>query len=93
MVEAARALALNSSERTHWHTLAHHSKAVSDTIKSLVTNIRYTTRPHLFKQTVFIEDVFLLLCCNISLVGAFLVIFISETLESLFLLYQFVQRV
>ncbi|XP_052742703.1 talin-1 isoform X10 [Bicyclus anynana] len=40
MVEAARALALSGTERTHWHALAHHSKAVSDTIKSLVANIR-----------------------------------------------------
>ncbi|XP_069364128.1 talin-1 [Maniola hyperantus] len=40
MVEAARALALSGTERAHWHALAHHSKAVSDTIKSLVTNIR-----------------------------------------------------
>ncbi|XP_045782664.1 talin-1 isoform X5 [Maniola jurtina] len=40
MVEAARALALSGTERAHWHALAHHSKAVSDTIKSLVANIR-----------------------------------------------------
>ncbi|CAH0716781.1 unnamed protein product, partial [Brenthis ino] len=40
MVEAAGALALNSGERAQWHALAAHSKAVSDTIKSLVTNIR-----------------------------------------------------
>lgn len=48
MVEAARKLALSGTERAHWHALAHHSKAVSDTIKSLVANIRYVawTRVH-----------------------------------------------
>ena len=41
MVEAAQVLALNSADRSQWQALAQHSKAVSDTIKSLVTNIRY----------------------------------------------------
>ncbi|XP_045457678.1 talin-1 [Melitaea cinxia] len=40
MVEAARALALSPTERTHWQALAQHSKAVSDTVKNLVTEIR-----------------------------------------------------
>ncbi|CAH2056203.1 unnamed protein product, partial [Iphiclides podalirius] len=40
MLEAARALALSPQERSQWQALAAHSKTVSDSIKSLVTNIR-----------------------------------------------------
>lgn len=48
MVEAARALALNSADRSQWQALAQHSKAVSDTIKSLVTNIRCALKDIIF---------------------------------------------
>ncbi|XP_064292942.1 talin-1 isoform X8 [Plodia interpunctella] len=40
MLESARALALAPQEREQWQQLAAHSKTVSDSIKSLVTNIR-----------------------------------------------------
>ncbi|XP_041983893.1 talin-1 isoform X2 [Aricia agestis] len=40
MLEAARALALTPTERPQWQALAAHSKGLSDSIKSLVTNIR-----------------------------------------------------
>lgn len=40
MLEAARALALSRDERAQWQALAQHSKAVSDSIKGLVTNIK-----------------------------------------------------
>jgi hypothetical protein len=40
MLEAAKSLALSPQERGHWQSLAGHSKALSDSIKSLVTNIR-----------------------------------------------------
>nr|XP_049697831.1 talin-1 isoform X25 [Helicoverpa armigera] len=40
MLESARALALSPAERAQWQQLAAHSKTVSDSIKSLVTNIK-----------------------------------------------------
>lgn len=40
MLESAKVLALQPQERTQWQALATHSKTVSDSIKSLVTNIR-----------------------------------------------------
>ncbi|XP_049882474.1 talin-1 isoform X3 [Pectinophora gossypiella] len=40
MLESAKVLALQPQERSQWQALAAHSKTVSDSIKSLVTNIR-----------------------------------------------------
>ncbi|XP_060808637.1 talin-1 [Amyelois transitella] len=40
MLESARVLALSPQERAQWQQLAAHSKTVSDSIKSLVHNIR-----------------------------------------------------
>ncbi|KAM3956237.1 LOW QUALITY PROTEIN: talin_middle and talin-RS domain-containing protein rhea [Aphomia sociella] len=40
MLEAAKVLALSPNERPQWQHLAAHSKTVSDSIKSLVANIR-----------------------------------------------------
>lgn len=40
MIESAKCLAVEPNDKSQWHGLAVHSRTVSDSIKSLVNNIR-----------------------------------------------------
>lgn len=42
MIQTARSLAVNPKDPPKWSVLAGHSRTVSDSIKKLITNMRYS---------------------------------------------------
>lgn len=43
LIQTARSLAVNPKDPPKWSVLAGHSRTVSDSIKKLITNMRYGT--------------------------------------------------
>lgn len=48
MVKAAKSLAVSPRDPPTWQLLANHSKSVSDSIKKLVSSIRYALNTFLY---------------------------------------------
>lgn len=44
LIQTARALAVNPRDPPRWSVLAGHSRTVSDSIKKLITSMRYCRR-------------------------------------------------
>lgn len=44
LIQTARSLAVNPKDPPKWSVLAGHSRTVSDSIKKLITNMRYESR-------------------------------------------------
>lgn len=55
LIKTARSLAINPKDPPTWSVLAGHSHTVSDSIKSLITSIRYVFCSN---KTVVIEQLF-----------------------------------
>lgn len=49
LIQTARSLAVNPKDPPKWSVLAGHSRTVSDSIKKLITNMRY----HCAKKVLF----------------------------------------
>lgn len=43
LIQTARSLAVNPKDPPKWSVLAGHSRTVSDSIKKLITNMRYAS--------------------------------------------------
>lgn len=79
MIHAAKSLAVNPKDPPTWQLLANHSKNVSDSIKKLVSSIRYVL-------CVKVLPIVRLLCFHLLTFDFFLKVVISSLLVVLFIL-------